>query len=265
MTAAKTKMHSVTVAVVTGASGGIGSAVAKQLVMAGATVILVGRRLEALEATAVRINGGVPIACDVTDESDVVSLFAQVKARFGPCDILINSAGIMNAATPTVDLTADVFSDLLAVNVTGPFLTSREAFKHMKSPRNSSHMDECLEEDRAPACRGGRIVNVGSIAAFSARPNGAAYATSKAALQGLTRSLALDGRAFGIAVGAINPGNVLSELLSPEEVARRRVSEGLITPEDVAASVMMMVSLPPTANVLELTVIPTTQPLVGRG
>ena len=116
-------------------------------VMAGATVILVGRRLEALEATAVRINGGVPIACDVTDESDVVSLFAQVKARFGPCDILINSAGIMNAATPTVDLTADVFSDLLAVNVTGPFLTSREAFKHMKSPRNSSHMDECLEED----------------------------------------------------------------------------------------------------------------------
>ena len=85
-------------------------------------------------------------------------------------------------------------------------------------------------------------MNVGSIAAFSVRPNGAAYATSKAALQGLTRSLALDGRAFGIAVGAINPGNVLSELLSPEEVARRRVSEGLIAPEDVATSVMTMVS-----------------------
>ena len=258
-------LHAGAVAVVTGASGGIGGAIARELVSAGATVVLVGRRLEALEATAVKIDGGVPMACDVTKESDVVSLFAQVKARCGPCDLLINSAGIMNAATPTVDLTADVFTNLLAVNVTGPFLTAREAFKHMKESRLPVGDSNLIDGCRGAACRGGRIVNVGSIAAFSARPNGAAYATSKAALQGLTRSLALDGRASGIAVGICHPGNVLSEFLSPEEIARRRECEGLITPDDVAASVMAMLSLPLTTNVLELTVIPTSQPYVGRG
>ena len=93
----------------------------------------------------------------------------------------------------------------------------------------------------------------------------APYTTSKFALAGLTRSLSLDGRPHNIAVGVIHPGNIISELLSPEEVVRRRATEGLLAPEDVAASVMTMVSLPLTANVLELTVLPSTQPFVGRG
>ena len=245
-------------AVVTGASGAIGSAIAGMLSNAGANVVLVGRRLPALEATAANIGGGVPISCDVTSEAEVEQLFSKIMDDIGPCDLLVNVAGI-NAPAPTVDLTAAAFSNVMAVNVLGPFLCSREAFKHMQTPSAAAG------DAAAAKSRGGRIINVGSISAMSPRPHSAAYTTSKYALQGLTHSLALDGRAHGIAVGVVHPGNVISEMLSPEEIARRQASEGFITPEDVAASVTHMAALPETANVLEMTVIPTTQPLVGRG
>ena len=116
-----------------------------------------------------------------------------------------------------------------------------------------------------PPRGGGRIINVGSISAFSPRPDSAPYTTSKFAIDGLTRALALDGRELNIAVGVVHPGNVISELLSTEEVARREESEGFITAEDVAECVLTMAKLPLSANVLELTVMPTRQPLVGRG
>ena len=134
------------------------------------------------------------------------------------------------------------------VNVLGPFLCSREAFRHFRQ-----------------LGAGGRIVNVASISSMSPRPGSCPYTTSKFALQGLSRSLALDGRPDSISVGCIHPGNVASDLLSPEEIARREESEGFIRPEDVAASVLHMVSMPPGANVLDLTIMPTRQPLIGRG
>jgi NADP-dependent 3-hydroxy acid dehydrogenase YdfG len=112
---------------------------------------------------------------------------------------------------------------------------------------------------------GGRIINVGSISSMSPRPDGATYTTSKFAIQGLSQSLALDGRPYNIAVGCINPGNVVSELLTPEVIAEREASEGFIQPEDVAQCVLTMASLPYSANILDLTIIPTKQPLVGRG
>merc|ERR1719162_641187 len=142
---------------------------------------------------------------------------------------------------------------VLGVNVVGAFVCAREAMKRMKQKDNSDGGGR------------GRIINIGSISAFSPRPNSTAYTTSKFAITGLTKSLALDGREHGIAVGTIHPGNVVSELLSPEDVEVRGRTEGFLRPEDVAQCVLTMVQLPYTANVLELTVIPTTQPLVGRG
>jgi len=145
----------------------------------------------------------------------------------------------------TTELSASDFSRVLSVNVLGPFLCAREALKRMKD--------------------GGRIINVGSISAYSPRPNGAAYTTTKFALQGLSRSLALDARQQSVAVGIIHPGNVRSELLSPEQIADREESEGFIGASSVAESVVTMASMPYSVNVLEMTVIPTRQPYVGRG
>lgn len=147
----------------------------------------------------------------------------------------------------TTELKAAEFERVMRVNVLGPFLCAREALKRMKEQG------------------GGRIINVGSISAYSPRPDGATYTTSKFALQGLTYSLALDARPFNVAVGIIHPGNVQSELLSPAMIEERGKSEGFISPDDVAQSVLSMASLPYSANILELTVIPTRQPLVGRG
>ena len=151
------------------------------------------------------------------------------------------------APGPTVDLTADDMQRVLSVNVIGPFLCAREAMKRM------------MKKD------GGRIINIGSISSSSPRPDSATYTTSKFAIQGLSQSLALDGRNYNIAVGSIHPGNVVSELLSPEVIAEREATEGFIQPEDVANCVLTMAGLPYSANVLDLTVIPTRQPFVGRG
>lgn len=152
------------------------------------------------------------------------------------------------APGPTTELSGADFERVLKVNVLGPFLCAREALKRMKQSGD-----------------GGRIINIGSISAYSPRPDGASYTTSKFALQGLSQSLALDARAHNIAVGIIHPGNVRSDLLNAEQIAEREEAEGFLEPEDVAECVMNMASMPYSANILEMTVIPTKQPLVGRG
>lgn len=151
------------------------------------------------------------------------------------------------AAGATMDLMAADMERVLSVNVVGPFLCAREAMKRMQKSG------------------GGRIINIASISSMSPRPDGVTYTTSKFAMQGLSRSLALDGRAHNIAVGSIHPGNVVSDLLTPEVIAEREATEGFIQPEDVAQCVLTMASLPYSANILDLTVIPTKQALVGRG
>lgn len=197
---------------------------------------------DAIRKSTVDQGGGSVrgVSCDVTSESGVLELFGQCEGL----DLLVNCAGIAIGG-PTAELSAEAFMGVLQVNVLGPFLCAREAFKRMAS--------------------GGRIVNVGSISAQAPRPHSCPYTTSKFAIDGLTRSLALDGRPLGIAVGVVHPGNVRSAIMSPEEAARREQAEGFITADDVAACVLTMATLPLSANVLELTVMPTRQPLVGRG
>lgn len=240
------------IAIVTGGSGTIGKAIARVLLSQGAAVVISGRnedRLRKAQTVLKESNPAGPVSilpCDVSNESSVEKFFHTIDEEYGGCDLLVNNAGTM-APGATVDLSGEDFVRVLKANVLGPFLCSREAIKQMKTRG------------------GGRIINVGSISAMSPRPDSAPYTTSKFALLGLTHSLALDCRSFGIGVGIIHPGNVMSNLLTPEEMDRREGSEGFIDPNDVANCVLTMADMPVTANVLELTVIPTRQPLVGRG
>lgn len=242
-------------AIVTGGSGTIGKSIAKSLLTSGCNVFITGRNQQRLDAAVAELKGGdakeygdvKSFNCEVTKESDVVKLFSAAEEAFGGVDLLVNNAG---TAIPgaTTELSVESFNKVMEVNVTGPFICAREAMKMMKAKG-----------------KGGRIINIGSISAQSPRPDGCPYTTSKFALLGLTQSLSLDCRKDEIAVGIIHPGNVVSGMLSPEEVEKRGAAEGFMNPEDVAACVLAMSSLPYHANVLEMTVIPTRQPLVGRG
>lgn len=245
------------VAIVTGGSGTIGKAIAKEFLKEAATVVLIGRRETSLEAARDELllqleasgcdTGNIIIKkADVTSEQDIERLFSELDSDGLSCDILVNNAGTASTDA-TVDMACEEFERVMRVNVVGPFLCSREALKRMKPQRS------------------GRIINIGSLSAVSPRPHSAPYTSSKFALLGLTKSLALDAREYGVAVGIIHPGNVISNLLTEDVIEARGKTEGFISAQNVAACVLTMVRMPPEANILELTVLPTKQPLVGRG
>lgn len=241
------------VAIVTGGAGAIGKAIAVALLSQGATVVITGRTASTLQATKDELKSdNLHIhAMDVSKEDDVINLFQSVKEKFGTCNLLVNNAG-MAIAGDIMDLTASDMEKVLQVNVVGPFVCAREFLKLYKD----SPVD--FKDPR-------RIINIGSIAAISPRPNSAPYTTSKFAMLGLNQSLALDARAYGVGVGIVHPGNVPSGLYTPEVIASREETEGFCSAEDIAACVLTMAMMPPNSNVLELTVLPTKQPLVGRG
>jgi NAD(P)-dependent dehydrogenase (short-subunit alcohol dehydrogenase family) len=246
------------VAVVTGAGSGIGAAVAAELAGAGWVVVLAGRRRDALTAVAEQGAGlaGVldPAPADVTDEASVRALFDRAVERHGRVDLLFNNAG---TGAPARDLDAVPLVEwnaVVAVNLTGAFLCTREAFRVMRAQRP----------------RGGRIVNNGSISAHAPRPKSVAYTATKHAITGLTRSTALDGRPYDIACGQIDIGNAATALTEP-------MAEGVLQPDgsvrpeprmgvaDVACAVRYMAELPLEANVATMTVMATKMPFVGRG
>ena len=244
------------VAVVTGAGSGIGRACALALVEAGFTTVLAGRRREQLDQTAVQAPAGktVAIATDVGDPEAVDALFAAVAARFGRLDLLFNNAGMGAPAIPFEDLSVDQWNAVVAVNVTGAFLCAQHAFRLMKGQKP----------------QGGRIINNGSIAAYAPRPNSAPYTTTKHAITGLTKSLALDGRKYDIACGQIDVGNAATEMTArmAEGVPQadgRLAAEPLMDVANVARSVVFMAGLPLDANVQFLTVMATKMPYLGRG
>jgi NAD(P)-dependent dehydrogenase (short-subunit alcohol dehydrogenase family) len=238
------------VAIVTGASGGIGEAIAVAFAREGARVVVTARRTAELERVVARIEAGggsaVAVACDLTRESDIVELFAATVRRFGRLDVLVNNAGKQGpGATDT--LTLDFWNEVLAVNVTAPFLTSREAIKIMK----------------AQDPQGGRIINIGSQAGITPRPNSLAYSTSKRALVGLTHALTLDGRAYNVTASIINPGNTLTHTTGPKVPPGAR---DIMAADDVARVAVLMATLPPEVNLYEAILLPNEMPsFVGRG
>ncbi|MDN2567277.1 SDR family oxidoreductase [Aquibium sp. A9E412] len=245
-------------AIVTGAGSGIGRATALALAQAGWNTVLAGRRRETLEAVAAQAAGAPgatrAVVCDVTRAEEVDALFAAAVAAFGRLDLLFNNAGTSAPAVPIDALSLDDWRRVLATNVDGAFLCARAAFRQM----------------RAQTPQGGRIVNNGSIAAYAPRPLSAPYTVTKHAITGLTRSLALDGRPYGIACGQIDIGNAASAMTErmPDGVPQ---ADGSVRPEPVmdaghaARAVLHMASLPPEANVLFMTVMATAMPYVGRG
>lgn len=245
------------VAVVTGAGSGVGRVSAVGLARAGFHVVLAGRRQAQLDEAAQEILGtgrkALAVPCDVTDAASVERLFAAAKAEFGRVDLLFNNAGVSTGG-PIEDLSIEDWNRVVATNLTGPFLCTREAFRVMKS--------------QTP--RGGRIINNGSISAYAPRPNSAPYTSTKHAITGLTRSTALDGRKYDIACGQIDIGNAATDMAMrmaagvPQangEIAK----EPLMDPKCVADAVVAMASMPADANVLFMTVMATKMPFVGRG
>lgn len=235
------------VAIVTGASSGIGWEVARALAGAGARTVLAARSAERLADLAKEIEaaGGSALAVptDVTDEAQVEALFARCAETFGVPDIVVNNAGIADH-TPTVDLSAERWSEVITINLTSVFLCSRAALRAM-IPR-----------------RRGRIVNIGSISAKVPRPNTAVYTASKFGLEGLTHSLALDAREHRIAVSMLHPGSTVSSLV-PGITDKPRPDT--MMPQDVARVVLVMASLPDDVNVYETTMLPIGMPFLGRG
>lgn len=235
------------VAIVTGASSGIGLAIAEALAAEGARVVVAARSADKLAALVGRIEaaGGTALAvpADMTDEAQVEALFATCAARFGAPRLVVNNAGIADH-TPTVDLSLDRWRAVIDANLTSVFLGARAAMRAMI------------------AAGGGRIINVGSISAKVPRFDTAAYAASKFGLEGLTHSLALDGRAHGIAVSMVHPGSTVSSLV-PGVTDQPR--PGTMAAADVARVVVLMASLPDDVNLYEGTILPITMPFLGRG
>jgi NAD(P)-dependent dehydrogenase (short-subunit alcohol dehydrogenase family) len=238
------------VAIVTGASKGIGKAIAQAFAAEGAKVVIAARNRSELESVASEIagDGGAAsaIPTDVTVEADIVNLFAATQERHGRLDILVNNAGI-TIGMPTDQIPLRDWQRVVDTNLTGAFLCSREALKIMKPQRS------------------GRIITIGSISSITPRPNGAAYAATKLALEGLTRSIALDYREYNIGASIIHLGATATSWMKvrPEQATGPDYHLQL---DDVGRLAVFMASLPTEANMLEATILPIQQrSFIGRG
>ena len=246
------------IAMITGAGSGIGRAVTLAMMKEGYSVVLAGRRQDALDETAkLGASFNVPtlaVSTDLGDPKAVANLFAKTKERFGRLDVLFNNAGSNAPPINLEDLTFEQWQTVLNANLTSAFLCTQEAFRIMK--------------DQNP--RGGRIINNGSISSQTPRPNSAPYTATKHAITGLTKSTALDGRKYDIACGQIDIGNAATDMTSKMNSGVLQAdlqirAEPTMNVAYVAQSVVYMASLPLDANVLTLTVMATKMPLVGRG
>ena len=244
------------VALITGAGSGIGRAVALAFLRQGYSVVLAGRRVDALQAVVKESASSMAltVATDVTNPPSVAALFAKIKDTFGRIDVIFNNAGISGLGTGFEDIAFETWQNVVNTNLTGSFLCAQAAFKMMK------HQNP----------QGGRIINNGSISAHAPRPNSAPYTSTKHAITGLTKSISLDGRKYNIACGQIDIGNALTELSArmtkgvPQangEIAIEPMMEAI----EVADAVVHMASLPLSTNVQFMTIMATKMPFVGRG
>jgi len=244
------------IALVTGGGSGIGLNAAKALTEIGFTVIITGRNPQKLEQALVELPSGKAIArqLDVTNPESVDALFADIQATFGRLDLLFNNAGTNAKDLPIEQLPVQEWLSVINTNLTGAFLCTRAAVGLMKQQNPM----------------GGRIINNGSISAQSPRPNSAPYTASKHAITGLTKSTALDGRAFNITCGQIDIGNASTDMgnlaLAGRMQANGEIAEEPVIPVDrVGEAVAFMAGLPLDTNVLSMTIMASAMPLVGRG
>jgi NAD(P)-dependent dehydrogenase (short-subunit alcohol dehydrogenase family) len=244
------------VAVITGAGSGIGRASALALLAGGWSVALAGRRKETLEETAGMATGGRSLAVptDVTEPEQVATLFAAVREKFGRVDMLFNNAGGNVPSTNFGDFTWEMWTKVVAVNLNAMFLCANAAFRMMR--------------DQTP--QGGRIINNGSISAHVPRPGSAAYTTTKHAVTGLTRSIALDGRQYDICSGQIDIGNAATPMTARSTNGQMQpygqmAVEARMDVNHVGAQVAFMANLPLESNVQFVTIMATKMPFIGRG
>ena len=244
------------VAAITGAGSGIGRASALALMAAGWSVALLGRRKDALEETAGMATGGhsLILPTDVSSPEQVAAAFKAIGEKFGRLDMLFNNAGGNVPATNFGDMTWEGWKSVVDVNLNGMFLCANAAFRAMR--------------DQTPM--GGRIINNGSISAHNPRPGSSAYTTTKHAVTGLTKSIALDGRQYDIASSQIDIGNAATPMTA-RSVNGQMQPHGQMAVEprmDVAhvgAQVAFMANLPLESNIQFVTIMATKMPWIGRG
>jgi len=245
------------IAIVTGASNGIGRGIAETFAAEGAKTVLVARRAELLDevAAGIKAKGGValPVATDLTKEDEVTALFAKVVKSHGRLDVLVNNAGIATHKD-TEDITLQYWNEAIAINITAAFLCARAAIRIMK--------------DQTP--QGGRIINIGSVSAKTPRPDSLPYTVTKFGLQGMTHQLTMDGRKHNIVASIIHPGATLSSFTT----RRGRTKSGhgdkpedyVMAAEDVARVAVLMAALPGEVNLYEATILPNhMRSFIGRG
>lgn len=243
------------IAVVTGAGSGIGKSTALTLAKNGWTIITVGRNIETItEVANLAGNSSVAIVCDVADPISVEKLFDQISKDFPRLDLLFNNAGIGTRYADMDELKPEDWISVVNTNLNGSFFCTQKAFGLMKKQNP----------------QGGRIINNGSIAAYSPRPNSAPYTSTKHAISGLTKSTSLDGRKYNIACGQIDVGNADTAIAVAQKQGiiqsnGEKIIEPTIDPQIVADAVLYMAQLPLDANVLFMTVMATKMPYIGRG
>lgn len=244
------------IAVVTGAGSGIGRAVAREFLRHGFGVVLAGRRAAELEETADGHPRALAVPTDVTRPADVEHLFRSAVDRFGRVDVLFNNAGAFGPAAAVDEISPEDWDAVLAVNLTGSMLCAAAAVRVMKTQQP----------------QGGRIINNGSISAHSPRPRSVAYTVTKHAVTGLTKSIELDGRPFGISCGQIDIGNTATDIMATLDVATgalqadgSRLVEPTFPVADAARTVLMMAQLPASANIGSLVITAAGMPFIGRG
>ncbi|MGO4853772.1 SDR family oxidoreductase [Phaeovulum sp. W22_SRMD_FR3] len=239
--------------VITGASAGIGRATAARFLAGGWNVALIARRGDLLLEMA-EGHSALALPCDVTDIHAVEAAFMATAEAFGRVDALFNNAGLSRPAGLIDEIPYEDWTATLGVNLTGMFNCARAAFRQM----------------RVQKPQGGRIINNGSISAHAPRPGSVCYTTTKHAVTGLTKTLALDGRPFDIAAGQIDIGNARTELAAKMETGVTQAdgsvrAEPMMSATEVAEAVWHMAGLPLSTNVLNMTIMARDMPFVGRG
>ncbi|TWD50858.1 NADP-dependent 3-hydroxy acid dehydrogenase YdfG [Arthrobacter sp. AG367] len=251
-----TSLPTARVAVVTGAGSGIGREVARQMLADGYRVVLAGRREAQLAETADGHAEALVVPCDVTRRDDVERLFEAARRKWGRVDVLFNNAGVFGPAAGVDEISLEDWNATLAVNLTGSVLCAAAAVRTMKSQEP----------------QGGRIINNGSISAHSPRPRTVAYTVTKHAMTGLTRSIELDGRGYGITCGQIDIGNTATDIMDTIGVGSgalqadgSRKVEPMFPVADAARAVLMMANMPASASVGSVVVTAAGMPFIGRG